>query len=325
MKFNNKWLKTILVGATAVMLLTGCDTEKDKNMESYRQYGINCMEEKDYEGAVNAFQKALDQSNGRIGAKELDLCFYKAEAQYLSGDYDAAMDTYDVLIDYDEKNADVYYLRGNLYFAKGDSDKAVEDYAKAIELDSDNYELYIGVYQSLAANDMKDDGEYYLNKALSIKGDSAEDNTQKGRIYLMLEDTAKAEEYLKKALDDDSLEANFYMAQVCQANGDEDAAEEYIQEYIQKYLDSDKVNSEDLYQFGKQQLENEHYEQAVTYFEAGLAMDEVPNEQALMRACISAYEYKGDFASAKTMMEKYIKAYPDDQEAARENIFLQTR
>ncbi len=321
MKFNYKLIRTILVGATAVLLLTGCETEKDKNMEAYRQYGINCMDQKDYEGAVSAFQKALDQSNGRIGAKELDLSFYKAEAQYLTGDYDAALDTYNTLLEYDKKNADVYYLRGNLYFTKGESEKAAEDYAKAIELDDDNYELYIGIYQSLAANDMKDDGEYYLNKALSIKGDSAEDNTQKGRIYLMLEDTAKAEEYLKKALDSDSVEANFYMAQVCQTNGDEDAA----QEYIQTYLDSGKVTSEDLYQIGKQQLENEHYEQAVTYFEAGLAMDEVPNEQALMRACISAYEYKGDFASAKTMMEKYIKAYPDDQEAARENTFLQTR
>lgn len=321
MKLRNKWLQAIMVGAAAVMLLTGCETEKDKNMEAYRQYGINCMEQKDYEGAVTAFQKALDQSNGRIGAKEQDLCFYKAEAQYLTGDYEAAMDTYNALLDYDKKNADAYYLRGSLYFAKGESDKAAEDYAKAIEFDADNYELYIGVYQSLAANDMKDDGEYYLNKALSIKGDSAEDNTQKGRIYLMLEDTAKAEEYLKKALDADSLEANFYMAQVCQSNGDEDAAEEYIQ----KYLDSGKVNSEDLYQFGKQQMENAHYEQAVTYFEAGLAMDEVPNEQVLMRACVAAYEYKGDFASAKAMMENYIKEYPDDEEAARENTFLQTR
>ncbi len=61
------------------------------------------MKEAKYEDAVSSFQKALDQSLGRIRAQELDVCYYKALAQYKSGDTKAAIKTYDGLVDYDKK------------------------------------------------------------------------------------------------------------------------------------------------------------------------------------------------------------------------------
>lgn len=51
----------------------------------------------------------------------------------------------------------------------------------------------------------------------------------------------------------------------------------------------------------------------------------MPNKQNLMKSAIAAYEYSGDFDSAKKMMKEYLKAYPDDEEAKHENIFLETR
>ena len=74
------------------------------------------MKEAKYEDAVSSFQKALDQSLGRIRAQELDVCYYKALAQYKSGDTKAAIKTYDGLVDYDKKNWEVYYLRGCLLY-----------------------------------------------------------------------------------------------------------------------------------------------------------------------------------------------------------------
>ena len=318
---RNKWLTPILAGLTAVLLLSGCENEKEKNMEAYRQYGINCMEQEDYDGALKAFQKALDQSNGKIGKKELDICYYKAEAQYRSGDSDAALGTYNSILSYDKNAADAYYLRGNLYYALGDGEKAAEDYQKAVSADKDNYELYIGIYESLAANGQESDGETYLNDALKIKGDKENDNLQKGRIYLLLNDYDHAKTCLQKALDAGNTDANFYLSQVSEATGDSDAADSYVQ----AYLDSGNVDSEDMYEIGKQQMDKGDYDHAVTYFEAGLAMDEVPNKQALMKKCIAAYDYKNDFESAKKMMADYVEAYPDDQDAAREYVFLQTR
>lgn len=316
-----KWLALVLTGAAAVMLFTGCENKKDDAMESYRKSGIEAMDKEQYGDAVDAFQKALDESDGKIGKKELDLCFYKAEAQYLSGDTDAAMDTYNSIISYDNNSADAYYLRGSLYYAMGDKESAVNDYSMAVKLDSDNYDLYIGIYNSMAANDQEADGEYYLNEALKIKGDKTKDKLEKGKIYYLLKDYDKAESCLKEALDAGEKEANFYLAQVCSAKDDADSADSYMQ----AYLDSGDVTSSELYEYGMQQMEKKDYAQAVTYFTAGLDMDEVPNKQALMKKCIAAYEFSGDFESAKKMMADYVEEYPDDESAARENTFLQTR
>ena len=49
------------------------------------------------------------------------------------------------------------------------------------------------------------------------------------------------------------------------------------------------------------------------------------DEQNLRRNEILAYEYKGDFASAKEKMASYVEDYPEDETAAREYQFLQTR
>ena len=48
-------------------------------------------------------------------------------------------------------------------------------------------------------------------------------------------------------------------------------------------------------------------------------------KQEAQRNLILAYEQSGDFASAKSEMEDYTKNYPNDEEAAREYLFLMTR
>ena len=104
----------ILAAAVLVAALTGCTNEKQENEDAYRQIGINCMEAKDYEGAISAFDSALSQKIGKIGDEEIDICYYKAAAQYANGDTDGAIATYSSILDYDEDNADAFYLRGSL-------------------------------------------------------------------------------------------------------------------------------------------------------------------------------------------------------------------
>ena len=82
----------------------------------------------------------------------------------------------------------------------------------------------------------------------------------------------------------------------------------------------------DIYnQLGLCQLNMGDYEGAVTSFEAGLALGNSDYSRALLMNEITAYEHAGNFAQAKTLMEKYRKAYPDDADAEREEIFLSTR
>lgn len=318
---KNKFMALTLTVVLTAGMLTGCGSDdKAKDKDAYRQYGINCIENGSYDDAVDAFQKALDQSVGSVGAEELDICYYKAKAQYLSGDVDGAIDTYTAIIDYD-KDSDAYYLRGCIYFAKNDTDKGLKDFKTALSENNDNYELYLGVYETLSKYGMNDQGKEYLDNALKLKAKTADDYMQRGRIYTMLGDYDSAIKSLKKAVDEKLVKANYYMGEVYQKKGDNDSS----QKYFKKYLDSGEADSYDLMNMGQAQMDNGNYDTAITYFQNALELESVPNKQQITKAMIIAYEYSGDFATAKSKMEEYMKDYPDDEDAAREYQFLETR
>ena len=307
----------VLAGASA-----GCGGKKAKeDQEAYRQIGINNMEQGNYEDAVKAFQKALDESLATIGAEELDICYYKAQAQYMAGDTDGALETYTALIDYDKKNADAYYLRGSLYLLEGDSKKALADYASAVKNDDTNYDLYIQAYSDLTDAGMTDEAKQYLEDAVKISGKDAKDYTMRGKAYALLGDYDQAAEQLDKAVELKSDDAILYRAQVYDAQGDSDNAQSFYEEYVK----TNKDNPAALGSLGSMLLESGKYDEALTYIQTALASDEVEDEQNLRKNEILAYEYKKDFASAKEKMASYIEDYPEDETALREYQFLQTR
>ena len=315
-KFTYIMAATVLVAA-----LTGCTNEKQENEDAYRQIGINCMEAKDYEGAISAFDSALSQKIGKIGDEEIDICYYKAAAQYANGDTDGAIATYSSILDYDEDNADAFYLRGSLYLVLGDTAAAQADFNSAVTNNSEDYELYVNVYEQLNGAGMTAEASDYLNQALELKGDSANAHLWKGRIYLMLSDYENAETELKTALDKKSVEANLYLAKLYEAQDDAETAASYYE----TYLDSGDADSEVMYALGMAEMSQENYQGAIEYFQSGIAMEEVTNERELLHNLVIAYEKSGDFSSAKTTMEQYLEDYPDDEDAQREYIFLCTR
>jgi tetratricopeptide (TPR) repeat protein len=310
----------LLVAAALALSLGACGTKNDQEQEAYRQYGITCMESGNYEEAIQAFQNALDQSLGKVGETELDICFYKAQAQLLGGDSDAAMETYNAVIQYNG-DARAYYLRGNLYFSQGEKELALADYEQALKEDASDYELYLGIYQSMSNYDMAEDAQKYLNQAMQIKGNSAADQLYKGRICYLLGDYASAEDYLTKAKEKNEPLAAYYLGQNYEAQGEQEKADACIKEYI----DSGEATSYELYDLGAAELADADYESALSYFQAALALEQVPNKQNLMKSAVAAYEYSGDFDAAKEMLDEYLALYPSDEEAQRESTFLETR
>jgi tetratricopeptide (TPR) repeat protein len=314
--------KRIIFAAAAIAaaLTFGACGSSNEEQEAYRQYGITCMESGNYEDAVQAFQNALDQSLGKVGEMELDICFYKAKAQMLGGDTDAALQTYNAIIDYNG-DARAYYLRGNLYFEQGDENQALADYEQAADGASDNYEIYIGIYESMKDHDMAEDAQKYLNQALEIKGNKAEDLLYKGRILEYLGQSEDAEDYLTKSKEKGESLASFYLGLYYEEHGESDKAEECIREY----LDSGTATSYELYDLGASEAAAGDYESALTYYNEALSLEKVPNKQNLMKSVISAYEHSGDFESAKEMLSDYLALYPSDEEAQKESTFLETR
>lgn len=319
----NKKKLTYITALTmlSLTLITGCTNERRENQTAYRQIGINAMESGDYAGAVDAFNSALGQCIGKITENELDICYYKAAAQYASGDSEGAVATYTAIIDYDKKAADAYYLRGCVYLKQGNTESAVSDFDAAVQYNSDDYELYVNIYENLLAYDMTEKGEEYLNKAFDIKGNSAEDYAWRGRIYYYLGQYDNAMTELNSALDKESVIANLYIAQVYEAQSDSENAEVYYQNYV----NSGAADSEAMNSLGEIEMAKGNYSGALTYLQQGIAMENVTNRRELMQNLIICYEYTFDFNSAWNIVQEYVQAYPDDASAQREYIFLKNR
>lgn len=315
-----KRLWAVVLVIVMMLSCSGCAADREKEQMLLREKGIQYLQNGEYEAAVEAFQGALDLSLGEVGEKEIDICFYKAQALYMCGDTQGAMDTYTAVIDYNG-SAKAYFLRGNLYYSLDKPEKAIADYKAAIKAEKDNYEIYIGVYEALASHGQIEEANTYLEQALNISGNKAYDKMQKGRIYYLLGDNEEAVKLLNEAIEGKESQAYYYLAEVQFALGNTVEVECNLQAYIA----SEAADPYNLFEAGYAQLQKGNYDLAVKCFETALALEYVPNKQVVMKHLVLAYENKGDFAKAKEVLAEYITAYPEDEEAAREFIFLETR
>lgn len=321
-RMKNKILTLVMTSVTVMSVLGGCGRNESKQT-TYKQYGVNALENGQYKEAIKSLDSALKQSNGKVGKNEIEICFYKGEAQYLSGDAKGAIKTYTSLIKYD-KNAKAYYLRGNVYLSQSQLKKAMSDYKNALKEDEKDYELYIGIYNSLANDGEEKEAKEYLNKALNIDKNKAYDKMQKGRIYNLLGKKDKAIALLKDAIDGGEKDAYYYLGDIY-ADSSKKSDKDEANKNFKKHMEESDLSSEEYYRFGKSLMKEDKYGYSLSYFLNGLKLEEVPNKQALMKKAISAYEHTGDFKSAKELMKKYVESYPSDEAAKSEYVFLKTR
>lgn len=321
--FISKMKKTkyiVIVAVLAAVLCTGCSNEREEEQRELRLKGITLMENGKYEEALEEFQGALDLSLGNVGETEMDICFYKAEAQYMLGDIEGAMATYTAIIDFNE-SAKAYFLRGNLYYSLGDEENALKDYSAAIEKEKKNYELYIGVYEALNAHGKEKEAQDYLNQALELKGNSAYDKMQKGRINYLLGENETALSLLEEAAKGKEKQAFYYLAEIYSLMGDEASAKSNMN----AYMESGVADSYSLFTIANDELAKGNYDMVIECLTAALNLEKVPNKQIIIKTLAIAYENKQDFASALELMTKYVEDYPDDEDAKRELTFLETR
>lgn len=321
--FISKMKKTkyiVILAVLAAVLCTGCSNEREEEQRELRLKGITLMENGKYEEALEEFQGALDLSLGNVGETEMDICFYKAESQYMLGDIEGAMATYTAIIDFNE-SAKAYFLRGNLYYSLGDEENALKDYSAAIEKEKKNYELYIGVYEALNAHGKEKEAQDYLNQALELKGNSAYDKMQKGRINYLLGENETALSLLEEAAKGKEKQAFYYLAEIYSLMGDEASAKSNMN----AYMESGVADSYSLFTIANDELAKGNYDMVIECLTAALNLEKVPNKQIIIKTLAIAYENKQDFAAALELMTKYVEDYPDDEDAKRELTFLETR
>ena len=82
-------IKRISIGMMLglMLLLTACSSKK---VDELRLQGIEELQKAKYEKAIETFNEAMELSDGRVGELQFDILLYRAEAEYMSGDLDAA-------------------------------------------------------------------------------------------------------------------------------------------------------------------------------------------------------------------------------------------
>lgn len=284
-----------------------------------RGKGIAYMGILDYEQAIACFKEALAGSNGFIQDVDFDLNYYLASAYTKNGQYEDAKQVYDAVLALRQEK-DAYFLRGNVLLELDDFESAKQDFDKVISLDGKNYDRLIQIYQVLEHFGYRDLGQEYLRNALDAGGNKM--NTyDKGRIYYYMGEYQKAYIALEEARSEGTAEGYLYLGKAYEATGDYNYASSVYKDYLSKSTD----NAEVYNQLGLCELAKKDYEKALQAFQAGMQVENNDIMQTLAFNEIVAYEYLGEYKKAAVLLDSYLKMYPDDEKAWREQQFLLTR
>ena len=186
-------MTALLLAMCFCMSACGIAVDTSEQQQTLKQEGMQLQAAGDYSGAIAKYEEALKLSNMEVGAEEIDLAYYKASAQYRSGDLTGAIDTYSAVLTVKE-DENGYLGRGLLYVAAKEADKAEAD----------------------------------LNKVLK----ETEDPLIKGIIYNVVNQTDKAKEYFEEAKSEGNMDAVFYLANIYEKAGDHNYAMILLEEYI---------------------------------------------------------------------------------------------
>ena len=286
----------------------------------YRGEGIAYMGKTRYEEAAAAFEAALSLSDGRLESMDYDINYYLATAYYKLDQKDKAVDVYNAILALRPGERDAYYLRGTVYAEQGNLENARTDFDKVISLAPQDYDRLIDIYCVLSDNGYRETGQEYLRSAME-GGTKNMSNYEKGCISYYLEDYENARNYLEKARDEGGYEAVLFLGRTYETLGDNN----YAISVYNTYLDNKEANPQILNQLGLCKMQMKDYEGALTAFQTAMNIENNGIMQVLKLNEIVAYENLEEYRNAATLLKAYLETYPDDQEAAREYIFLQTR
>lgn len=100
----------ILLIFSAIMLLS-CNNKK---ILQYKSYGIDYLENSNYEEALTYFEEAIKLGDGEVGITQYELLLYKAECLFMLKRYSEAKDIYKILLSIDKNNRQYKELYNNV-------------------------------------------------------------------------------------------------------------------------------------------------------------------------------------------------------------------
>ena len=347
---RNKNIICLLAAGLGALLLTGCGGENQKTYEqanadleeanydyalneyqacisagyklaqSYRGSGIVKLRTGDYQGAIDDLTNALnDEKTGKSDRK--DLLEYRAAAELKAELYDQAMADCQTLAEDYSLNANDYYLTGCVALAMDSYDEASSNFSEAYGSDS-TYEMAIQIYEAYLGQDMEADGTRYLEAALKTEAKTADDYCERGKVYYYMDDYENARTELTTAADKGSTEATLILGMVYMAQGDTSNARSFYQQYIDADGDDPAKGYNGL---ALCDISDGDYNSALQNISQGLGDATSDEMRDLLFNEIVVYEKKLDLSTALSKAQEYVQTFKDDDAAAKELTFLQSR
>lgn len=285
-----------------------------------RGRGIAYMGMTQYEEAEKFFLAALDCSNGIPEDMDYDINLYLAAIYTKQEKYTKAEEVYNSILALRPKDDEVKFLRGIVRLKLDKYVEAKEDMDQVVTKAPKDFERILQIYEAMEAAGHKDAGQAYLTDALQNYEDQMSDFI-KGRMYFYMGEYQKAYVALENARKDGGVDAYLYLGMAYEFTGDYN----YASSVYNSYLAKEGADARIYNQLGLCEMKKGEYASALVAFQSGLQVEENTMKQSLLFNEIAAYEYLGDFAQAKLLINKYLAMYPDDVEAQREAAFLATR
>ncbi len=206
---KKKWIFPLLVVA---VVLGGC-SGKTKKEQSIKNEGVALMESKDYAGAIKKFDAALKVKDlNKLNVPEIDILRYRAQAEYLAGDYAAADHTYTLLGEVDGDKTEYKNMRVICLSKEGnelDKAKALFDETNALKDSGIGHkEALLELGRAWAKKSSESGDQSYLEQAkayfAAAAGKEGQVDTQLcdyiGKFYYEIEDYQTALAWFEKGL-----------------------------------------------------------------------------------------------------------------------------
>jgi len=156
---------------------------------------------------------------------------------------------------------------------------------------------------------------------MTKKPSSPEEYYELGRISYVLGEYAQAKTYLERAVKENVSGALTLLGRVyLEENDIEKARALFLEGASAEATQGVGYNGLALCA-----LYEDKYDEAINYIKSGMATLNGSVKEALRFNEIVAYECKLDFETAAARMESFLKLYPENEDALRENIFIQSR
>jgi superkiller protein 3 len=277
---------------------------KVKLSETLTAQGETHLKNKQFDQAIQAFQKALAQNPKNAEAKDGLSEAYTEKGIAAAGEKndESAIPLFNEAIKADDKNAVAYMHLGEIHEAYERNDKAIENYEKALAIAPELTELYIPVGLLLIESGEIARAGAYLEKAEKANVSGAEIHYLRG-LYLYKQN--KNEEALKAfnktlELDPKSVLAHYYQAVIFdRLNQNQQSIAAY-----QKSVEIEPNFTPGWHDLGVAYYNSEQYDKAGAAYQKVVAID---NENA---------EAHANLASVYRQQERYAEANAEYKVAA---------